>query len=179
LTRISRADPKGQFDYSWTTSAGVEWDAYRADDPRGNRLALLYFVGHQVERYNIRNVRGERFAQYPIHGLIASGRVRKDQIEVGISFAVNGMLLHPTLRHNISASPFLKWKLGDHVDLSLTLSMTKRELPGPDPDEIDPSDYAQQSRLSYAEPFALNGSLSLSIHWDRTNGARNDRFEDL
>ena len=35
------------------------------------------------------------------------------------------------------------------------------------------------SRLSYAEPLSINGSLNLTIHWDRTNGARNDRFSDI
>ena len=40
-------------------------------------------------------------------------------------------------------------------------------------------DYQQLSRLSYAEPLSMNGSFSLRVHWDRTNGARNDRLEDL
>jgi hypothetical protein len=44
---------------------------------------------------------------------------------------------------------------------------------------IDPSDYELQSRLSYAEAFSLGGTLSLSIHFDATNGVRNDRIEAI
>ncbi|MBS1120235.1 MAG: hypothetical protein H6Q90_2463 [Deltaproteobacteria bacterium] len=178
-TRAWRDDPKGQFRYGWNAKAGVEWDKYQADDPRGNRLALLYVVGYQAERYNLRNDIGERFAHYPIHALIASGAVRKDKIGIGVSLSISGEVLHPERRHSISAAPFIEWKLGNHVDLELQFFITERQLPGPDPAEIDPTDYAQSSRLSFAEPFAMNGSASLSIHWDRTNGARNDRLSDL
>jgi hypothetical protein len=178
-SRAWRDDPKGQFRYGWNAKAGVEWDKYQADDPRGNRLAILYVAGYQAERYNLRNDIGERFAQYPIHALIASGAVRKDKIGIGLSLSITGELVHPERRHSISASPFIEWKLGDHVDLQLQFFVAERQLPGPDPAEIDPTDYAQSSRLSFAEPFAMNGSLNLSIHWDRTNGARNDRLSDM
>lgn len=178
-TRIAHDDPKGQFTYSWNGKAGIEWDKFQADDPRGNRLALVYVAGYQVERYNLRNVLGEKFAQYPIHALVASGSVRKDKIQIGLSLSIGGEVLHPDRRYNISASPFVEWKIGDHVDLQFNFFVTKRQLPGPDPNEIDQTDYAQITRLQFAEPFAANGSLNLSIHLDRTNGARNDRFSDI
>src|SRR6185295_10357363 len=82
-TGISIDDPKGQYAYVWNARAGVEWDHYKADDPRGNRLALAYFVGYQAERYHLPNIDGERAAHYPIHGAIASGSVRKDKISIG------------------------------------------------------------------------------------------------
>jgi hypothetical protein len=177
--RVFREDPKAQFRDGLAVKAGVEWDRYPADDPRGNRLALVYYGGYQVERYNIRNEIGERFAQFPVHGVIASGTLRKDKVGVGISLSIGGEVFRPLRRHHISASPFIEWQLGHHVDLNISFSITKREFPAPDESEIDPSDFELQQRLSYAQPLSMNGSLSVTIHWDRTNGARNDRFNDL
>ena len=82
-------------------------------------------------------------------------------------------------RRRLTVSPQIGLKLGDHVDVGLTFSLTQRELPGPDKDALDPSDYAQLSRLSYAEPLSLSGSLSLTFHWDPTNGVRNNRIESI
>lgn len=177
--RLSRDDPKGQFRYAQSTRVGVEWDLYPAADPRGNRLAVLYAVGYQVEGYNLLNEIGERAAHYPVHQLVASGTVRRDTLSLGLSLSAGSQLDAPWRRYHVTASPFLELRLGGHVDVTLSLSLTMRELPGPDPAVIDPSDYALTSRLSYAEPLALDGSLSVTIHWDRTNAARNDRFSDL
>jgi hypothetical protein len=177
--RASREDPKGQYRYQTGALVGVEWDKYAADDPRGNRLALLYYAGYKVERYNLRNELGERFAHYPVHGFTASGNIRKDKVSIGLSLTALGEVLHPTRRHNLSASPFLEVQLGGHVDLNLSFSITKRALPAPDESLIDPGDYELLSRLSYAEPLSMNGSLNLTIHWDHTNGARNDRFTEI
>jgi hypothetical protein len=177
--RAFREDPKGQFKDGLTVKAGVEWDKYPSDDPRGNRLAVLYYGGYQVERYNIRNEIGERFAQFPIHGLVASGSLRKDKVGVGVSLSVGGEVLHPGRRHHLSASPYVEWQIGTHVDVSVSFSITKREFPAPDESMIDPGDFELQQRLSYAQPLSMNGSLSLSIHWDRTNGERNNRFGDI
>lgn len=178
-TSTWRDDPQGQYKYGWDAKLGVEWDRYRADDPRGNRLAVAYILTYQVDRYNIRNEIGERFAHYPKHALVASGQLRKDKIAVGLSVQIGGEILHPMRRHQLSASPSLEIQLGARVDLGLSFSFTKRELPGPDESEIDPMDYQQLSRLAYAEPFSVNGSINLRIHWDRTNGARNDRLGEL
>ena len=70
-------------------------------------------------------------------------------------------------------------QIGNHVDLNLSVSITQREFPAPDPAAIDPSDYEQISRLSYAEPLSMTGSIGLTIHWDPTNGVRNDRLESI
>ena len=179
VVRQERQDPKGQYRYDAQLLAGVEWDKYQADDPRGNRLAVLYKVGTRIERYNIRNVIGERFAAYPWHGIVASGSLRKDKVTVGLSVSALLEVIHPERRHALSASPYVEVQIGGHIDLSASFSITKRELPAPDETLIDPADYAALSRLSYAEPLSINGSLNLTIHWDRTNGARNDRLEDL
>jgi hypothetical protein len=172
-------DPKSQYRYNSRNRAAVEWDMFPADDPRGNRLAVFYHLGWAIERYNIRNEIGERFAQYPLHGIDAVGSVRHDKISYGLQLSSDVQVNHPGRRHLVTASPFVTVQLGTHVDLNLSFSITQRELPGPDPNEIDPSDYAQLSRLSYAEPLSINGSIGLQIHWDPTNGVRNDRLESI
>ena len=172
-------DPRGQFDYTNRTRAALEWDAFPSDDPRGNRLAAYYHLGWVTERYNIRNEIGERFATYPVHGLAAIGSVRHDRVKLGIDLRLDAQLLHPLRRHNLTGSPFFEVALGDYVALAMSMSITKRALPAPDMAAIDPSDYQLLSRLSYAEPLAISGSLSLSIQLAPTNGVRNNRLESI
>ena len=172
-------DPKAQYAYNSRSRAAVEWDMFPADDPRGNRLAVFYHLGWQVDRYNLRNVLGERFAQYPTHGINAVGSVRHDRIAYGLTLSSDVQLNHPGRRHLLTAAPFVQVQIGNHVDLNLSVSITQREYPAPDPAAIDPSDYEQISRLSYAEPLSMTGSIGLTIHWDPTNGVRNDRLESI
>ena len=172
-------DAKGQYQYSNRTRAALEWDKFQPDDPRGNRLGIFYSLGWVTERYNVRNVRGESFATFPVHGLNAIGTVRYDKISLGLELEAEGQLLHPTRRFSAQVSPSIEIKLGDHVDLSLAVTLKQRTFPAPDTTLIDPLDYEQQSRLSYAEPLTLSGSLSLSFHWDPTNGVRNNRIEQI
>jgi hypothetical protein len=172
-------DPKSQYRYHNRTRAALEWDMFPADDPRGNRLGVFYHLGWGVDRYNIPNVLGERFAQYPVHGIDAVGSVRHDRLSYGLTLSSDVQLNDPQLRHLLTASPFATFQLGTHVDLNLSVSITQRELPAPDRTKIDPLDYAQLSRLSYAEPLSLNASIGLTIHLDPTNGVRNDRLESI
>ncbi|MBA3465616.1 MAG: hypothetical protein H0T46_37135 [Deltaproteobacteria bacterium] len=172
-------DPKAQYKYNSRNRVAIEWDKFAADDPRGNRLGVFYHVGWIVERYNIRNVLGERFAQYPSHGIDAIGSVRHDRISFGLKLESDTQLNHPSRRFVFTASPFAKVQIGKHIDLSVSFSITKRTFPQPDQTAIDPSDFEQLSRLSYAEPLTLTGSIGLTIHWDPTNGVRNDRLESI
>jgi hypothetical protein len=172
-------DPKGQYDFQTRSRAAFEYDMFRSNDPRGNRLGVFYHLGWQVERYNLRNELGERFAQFPVHGIDAVGSVRKDQLTFGLTLETAVQLDHPGRRHQLTAAPFTTIQLGNHVDLSLTLSVTQRRLPAPDPAVIDPSDFEQLSRLSFTEPLSLTGTISLKFHWDPTNGVRNDRIESI
>ena len=172
-------DPKGQYAYNARARGAIEWDMFPADDPRGNRLAVFYHLGWIFERYNIRNELGDRFAHYPSHGIDAVGSVRHDRVSFGLKLESDAQLMHPTRRLLLTASPFAKFQLGDHVDLDLSFSITKRTFPQPDPAAIDPSDYEQLSRLSYAEPLSLSGSIGLTFRWDPTNGVRNDRIESI
>ncbi len=172
-------DPESQYRYSSRTRAALEFDLFPADDPRGNHLAVFYHLGWAVDRYNIRNVLGETFAQYPLHGIDAIGSVRHDKVSYGLKLSSDVQVNHPTRRHLFTASPFVTLQLGTHVDLNLSISITQRELPAPDPAAIDMKDFSQLSRLSYAEPLSLNGSIGLTLHWDPTNGVRNDRLESI
>lgn len=174
-------DPNGQYAYNSRTRAAIEWDMFPADDPRGNRLAVFYHLGWIAERYNIPNELGERFAHYPSHGVDAVGSVRHDRFTFGLTLASDVQLSvkHPTRRVLLTASPFAKFQLGDHVDLDLSFSITQRTFPGPDPAAIEMADYELSSRLSYAEPLSLTGSIGLTFHWDPTNGVRNDRIESI
>ncbi|MDB4961933.1 MAG: hypothetical protein JWP01_1932 [Myxococcales bacterium] len=172
-------DPKGQYDYNSRTRVAVAWDMFPADDPRGNRLAVFYHLGWMVERYNLRNELGESFAQYPSHGIDATGSVRHDRVSFGLNLSSDAQVDHPDRRLLLTASPFTTIQIGNHVDINLSLSLTKRTFPAPDPAAIDPSDYEQLSRLSYAEPLSLAGTLGLTFHWDPTNGVRNDRIESI
>lgn len=172
-------DPKAQYKINSRSRAALEWDLFPADDPRGNHLAIFYHVGWAVDVYNIRNVLGERFAQYPLNGIDAIGSVRHDKVSYGLHLSSDVQMNHPARRHLLTAAPFVKIQMGSHVDLELSVSLTQRELPAPDPAAIDPMDFEQLSRLSYAEPFSFNGSIGLTIHWDPTNGVRNDRIESI
>lgn len=171
-----RDDPKGQFRYGWDGQVGLEWDRYASDDPRGNVLAIGYGVGYRVEGYNFRNLIGERFAQYPQHTLGAAASLRRDKISYNLSLHAESELIDPTRRFSVSATPGVEIKLGDHVDLSLELSVTRRELPAFDIPEDDPEAIG---RAAYAQPTSAYGSASVRFHWDATNGARNNRFVNL
>jgi hypothetical protein len=172
-------DPKAQYKYNSRNRIAIEWDKFAADDPRGNRLGVFYHVGWIVEHYNIRNVLGERFAQYPSHGIDAVGSVRHDRFSFGLKLASDTQLDHPSRRFVLTASPFVTMQIGTHIDLNVSFSITQRTFPAPDRSVIDEADFEQLSRLSYAEPLTLTGSIGLTFHWDPTNGVRNDRLESI
>lgn len=175
-TVVSHEDPDGQYQASSTTTAAIEWDKFASDDPRGNRLAVTYEAGYQVDRYNVPNELGERFAHYPVHKLGARASVRKDKITYGLYVTAGGEVIHPERRHELKLSPSLTLQLGAHIDLNLYLSITKRELPGPD---IDEGNFNQLSRADYAQALSAFGFVNLTFHWDRTNGALNNRLDSV
>ena len=174
-------DAEGQFEYSNRSRLAIEWDKFASDDPRGNRLGVFYSVGWMTAE---RSTCGTRSASgsRPTRSMASrrSGRSATTRSASGSRWrSTPELFLHPTLRRSLTVSPFVEIKLGDHVDVSLSMSITQRELPAPDADAIDPSDFEQLSRLSYAEPLSISGSLNLRIHWDPTNGARNNRLESI
>ncbi len=172
-TSTWRDDPKGQYRGGWEGNVGLEWDRYPSDDPRGNVLAVAYFVGYRVEGYNFRNVLGERFAHYPYQRLAVSGSLRKDKVGYNLNLEFNSELIDPSRRYTLSASPGIEIQLGDHVDLELSLSVTQRELP----EFLIPDDDPEAiGRAEYAQSLAMNGFFGINLHWDATNGVRNNRF---
>jgi hypothetical protein len=175
-TEVRRDDPKGQYRYLSDTTVGIEWDRFASDDPRGNVLAVGYFISYRIDGYNFPIEGNGRFAHYPLHKVAAAGRVRRDKISYGLGLGLEAEVIHPLRRHTISGSPSIEVKLGAHVDLSFSFSLTKRELPEP---MIPEDDFEALSRGDYAEPFSASGSFGINIHWDRTNGAQNNRFEEL
>jgi len=179
FTSAWRQDPGGQYKYGWDVNGGVEWDKFPADDPRGNQLFAAALVGYQVDKYNLLNEIGETFARYPTYGLYAGGTVRKDKIGYGLSLEVGGQIDHPGRRATQSISPFIELQVGAHIDLTLSFSVTRREIPAPDPEHLDHASFEQISRASYAEPLSAYSSFNLRYHWDRTNGQRNDRFSNI
>jgi hypothetical protein len=171
-----RDDPKGQFRYGWAGSAAIEWDRYPSDDPRGNQLAVAYGVGYRVEGYNFRNELGERFAHYPEHRLGAAASIRKDKVSYNLQLSVNAELLHPGRRYTLMGSPGIEIQLGDHVDLAFELAVTKRELPE---FQIPEDDAEAIGRAEYAQSLSVFGFANIRVHWDATNGVRNNRFTRL
>jgi len=173
---VWRDDPHGQYRYGANTSVGLEWDRYPSDDPRGNVLAAAYTVGYRVEGYNFPNELRQRFAHYAQHGLSFGASVRKDKVTFNVQLHAKAELLHPTRRYMLSASPGVEIQLGDHIDLSFDGSLTRRELP----EFLIPDDDPEAiGRADYAEPTSMYGSVSVRFHWDATNGARNNRFNNL
>lgn len=169
-------DPAGQNRWMVKPALGVEWDLYPADHPRGNRLALAYNLGFVHARYNVRDELGEKVVDYPYHFLGAVASVRQDKVTYGLYVGLTDELLHPSRRYSLSLSPSLTLQLGDHVDFKLSGNVTRRELPGP---LIDEASFNQLLRASYADPLSANVTFNLILHWDATNGARNDRFDGL
>jgi hypothetical protein len=175
-TSTWRDDPKGQFRFGWAGSLAIERDFYPSDDPRGNLLAVAYGVGYRVEGYNFRNELGERFAHFPEHRLGAAASLRKDKISYSLNLLVNAELVHPSRRYTLTGSPGLEIQLGAHVDLGLELSVTKRELPELLIPEDDPEAIG---RAEYAQSLSMSAFANLRLHWDATNGVRNNRFTRL
>ena len=136
-------------------------------------LAVAYVAGYQVDKYNTLNELGETFAHFPTHGILARGSVRKDKITYGINARAMAMTFEPRTRYVLDIEPSVSMKLGDHVDLYISVGVTKQAVPAP---VIDPTDFEEVTRSSYAEPLRLQSSFNLNFHWDRTNGARNNRL---
>ncbi|MBP9086423.1 MAG: hypothetical protein KBG15_09925 [Kofleriaceae bacterium] len=171
------ADRRAQTRRNANAEAAIEWDHYPSNDPRGNQFAVAYGMGFAYERYNFINVLGERLAIYPRHSLGASGNFRRDRVQYALSANADAELLHPTRRYALTLEPSISWQVGSHIDLNVSVSVIKRAIPGPA--DVDETDADQLARAAYAEPLALSGSFGITVHWDRTNGARNNRFSTL
>ena len=175
VTRGGHDDPEGQFLGTYKAHAGVEYDLFPSDDPRGNRFAVAWLGGVQADWYNQINSIGQTEAFFPTHMLLVEGTLQRDTVEVSLELGAQGELLHPLRRYGLGADLDLDLTLGDHVDFGFSLGVTQQAIPGPG--EVDNTDYESITRASYAEPLQVNGHFNLRIHFDNSNGARNNRFQ--
>ena len=60
IVRGGHEDPLGRYRFTARAHAGISRDWFRADDPRGNQLAVVYLAGAQYDRYNARNAEWDR-----------------------------------------------------------------------------------------------------------------------
>ncbi|MCE9573320.1 MAG: hypothetical protein K8W52_09200 [Deltaproteobacteria bacterium] len=150
--------------------AGIEWDAYRADDPRGNQLAVAYLVGGAVDR-----VTGYETAYAAYQRIVAHGSLRIDRAYVGLQASIGAALHDPATRHALGVTTYLSLPVGPHVDLSLQWSMSRSIGPG-----FAPGIWYTPPQFGFDDqPLDMDAAVSLTFHGDRTNGARNDRFTAL
>lgn len=175
LGRAGHEDEDGLFASTVKLHAGLERDWFAPDDPRGNRLSLAWLVGVQDDVYQRRNVLGETAARFPTSMLLLEGDVRFDTVALELDLSAQAELLRPQRRYVLYAAAEAALTLGSHVDLALEAGVTQQAVPGPA--SLDESDFEQVRRASYAEPLKVDAALTLRVHLDPTNGARNDRFD--
>jgi hypothetical protein len=168
------ADPKGYRRWGVKPSLGIEWDLLPPADARGNQVAVAYFAEYATERYNHQNVLHENFAQFPAQLLVATVELRRDKVKYHVAVQLKSQLDHPLRRHEVKASAEVSIQIGEHLDMTLSGSALKRELPGPL--DFDPANPEEVSRLAYSEPFAADLLLGFVFHLDPTNGVLNNRF---
>jgi hypothetical protein len=167
-------DPSSQFSLKSQNGAGIEYNYFPSDHARGNRLGANYYIGYNWEKYNLVNVLDEEEALFPYQYVSAFAAVKRDQVEYGLRATFEHQLLKPGRRNELTLSPSITMRVGDHIDLSTDITITRRTVPD---SIIDETDFQQVQRSSYAEPLSITGSLSLTIHFDRTNEARFNRFD--
>jgi hypothetical protein len=174
LARGGHQDVRGQYRLTGRAHVGLSRDWFPSDDPRGNALAVAYLVGYQYDRYNTVNTLDQRRARFASHGVLVQGTVRRDRLQYHLRASAMAQVSEPRTRYVLDLSPQLSTNLGDHVDLELSLGLTRQAVPGPR--AIDQDDFGAVTRASYAEPLRLQGSIAVRLYWDRTNPDRNNRF---
>lgn len=163
--------------YLWTarTHVGLERNWFPSDDDRGNRLAVAVLAGGQADAYQTTNVLGEDRAAFPSAMVLAQGDVQFDRVGLDLDLGAQAQIPDVTRRYVLSAEGHLELQVGTHVDLDLGYGVTQQAVPGPR--EIDQADFEQVKRASYAQPLSMWGNLNLRVHFDPTNGVRNNRFD--
>ncbi len=170
-------DPQGQYLATARARAGVEYNLFPSDDPRGNVLAAALLLGGQADWYNTTNTLGQDTALFPTDILVGSGSVRVDTVQLTAYLSARSQLYPFFQRYLFSGSVQTTLTIGDHVDLQVQIDATQQAIPGPA--TIDTSNYEAVTRASYAQPLEVQGSFDLKFHWDNTNSARNNRFNEV
>ncbi|MCB9696374.1 MAG: hypothetical protein H6738_06300 [Alphaproteobacteria bacterium] len=175
VARGGHQDEDGQFDGTLKVHAGVERNWFASDDARGNRLAAAYLIGVQADAYQRTNVLGEDYATFPTHMVLLQGDVQFDTVSLSLDLAAQAELLKPDRRYVLSADAGTDLVLGSNLDLYLSFGVTQQAIPGPA--ALDQADFEQVKRASYAEPLQMYGNFNIRIHFDPSNGVRNNRFD--
>ncbi len=170
-------DPEGQYLGTGRVRAGVEYNLFPSNDPRGNALSLAWLLGAQADWYNATNTLGQDSAVFPTQALVGSGSVRVDTVSLTLELTARSQLYPFFQRYLFSGSLDTDLTLGDHVDFSITVDATEQAIPGPA--DIDTSSYEAVTRASYAQPLEIQGYFNLKFHWDNSNSARNNRFTSV
>lgn len=174
IVRAGAQDAEAQFERTARAHSGIEYNWFAADDPRGNSLALSYLVGVQTDLYNATNVLGEDKATFGSHMLLLGGDIRKDRYSIGVDVSMRAQLLAPGRRTVLDAGTWGSLVLGPHVDFSFGFGATRQAIPGPS--LVDSGDFEAVTQADYAQPLSTWSRAHITLHWDRTNAAQNNRF---
>jgi hypothetical protein len=163
--------------YLWTARghAGIERNWFPSDDDRGNRLAVAFLGGVQADAYQTPNVLGEERAVFPTAMVLVQGEVQFDRVGLNLDLGAQAQVPRTLRRYVLSGETYVELQVGTHLDLDLGYGITQQAVPGPA--DIDQGDFEQVKRASYAQPLSMWGNVNLRIHFDPTNGVRNNRFE--
>jgi hypothetical protein len=171
----SADDPEGRYALTVGGEAGVSRDFFKADDPRGNELSITYLVGVQCDWYRRVNVLGEEQVCFPTQRLSVYGSIQFDRVELWAYLSAAMQLDRPAARYEVALGPTLSVQVGRNLDLDFGVDLTQQAVPGPA--GVDTSNFEEVTRANYANPLELSGQVGFRVHFDRTNGARNGRFE--
>lgn len=174
IASLAKSDPRSPVLTEGYAGLGVEWNRYASNDARGNVLGARYNLGVQADRYAVVNVLGQTSAIYPEHQASVFASLRRDTATFNLSASARSQVDAPSQRYVLSLSPSITWQIGAHVDVSLSGSLEKRAIPGPARENTTNPDII--SRGAYADPLEARMHASLTLHWDRSNGARYSRF---
>lgn len=174
ISAVGASDPESRYVLWAGGEAGVSRDFFPADDPRGNRLAISALVGVQCDWYQRKNVLGQEQTCFPTARLSSSGSVTLDTLSFWAGVTARIELTHPGRRYEVWVSPGMSVRLGPNVDLNLGVGVTQQAIPGPA--ELDQASFEEVTRNTWAVPLRLSSWAGFRIHFDRTNGQRNDRF---
>ena len=175
IAGVGASDPESRYRLWTGGEVGLSRDFFRVDDPRGNRLNVAALLGVQCDAYRRTNVLGQDEACFPTARLSSSGSVTFDNLSFWASITGRIELTAPARRYEIRVSPGGSVRLGPNVDLNLGLGITQQAIPGPA--ALDQASFEEVTRNTWAVPLRVNAWAGFRIHFDRTNGARNDRFD--
>ncbi len=168
-------DDDGRYVWTGRLHGGLERNWFPSDDDRGNRFAVALLAGVQADEYQATNVLGEDVAVFPTSMVLVQGDVQFDRVGLDLDLGAQAQLPDVLRRYVLSAESGAELQVGSRVDLDLRVGVTQQAVPGPA--AIDRADFEQVRRASYAQPLATWGNVNLRIHFDPTNGVRNNRFD--